>query len=44
MSDFDYFNHLKSKLEQSNKTSFIVKLVLYLAIAIIIVKMLNIVL
>ena len=44
MDNFDYFNYLKTKLEQSNTTTSIIKIVLYSAIVISIMKMLNIIL
>lgn len=44
MNNFDYFNYLKTKLEQYNKTTSIIKIVLYSAIVISIMKILNIIL
>lgn len=43
MDNFDYFNYLKTKLKQSNKATSITKIVLYSAIVISIMKMLNII-
>lgn len=43
MDNFDYFNYLKTKLEQLNKTTSITKIVICSTIVIMIMKILKII-